>query len=342
MGADESDDEEDFMSDKFLVDAASSSTSSVKAEEPLTYSEQRKRALHASYDKGQTKSRAEREKEARRDGLGRSLIETADVGAKRKQEDGAGDEGSNKALRMMMSMGFKPGQSLGRQGLDRPRDDGSTPLQIDDRWLGRGSRSGIGKLPRSSALAIVREIDDASSSASKEHEGGDVAEFRARTRESHDIRHAESLLRGARKTCEDLDRSEMAMTYSPLWLDPASLFKRQEDLPPDVAEVVAFAFAGLDDEKQNDQKIQQAEGSTPGDVAVRPLDQPSEEVDKVTARIERAKIARSFSLLRAPVRLQITVSHLRRAHSYCLFCGHRYVSQDELNELCPGEEEDDH
>lgn len=41
-------------------------------------------------------------------------------------------------------------------------------------------------------------------------------------------------------------------------------------------------------------------------------------------------------------RLDVTLSHLRRAHCYCLFCGHRYASDEDLERSCPGEQEDDH
>lgn len=59
--------------------------------------------------------------------------------------------------------------------------------------------------------------------------------------------------------------------------------------------------------------------------------------------IEEAQADIAFVPSKQPkARLDITLSHLRRAHNYCLFCGHQYSSSDELNISCPGEEEDDH
>jgi hypothetical protein len=100
-----SDDEDDYLSDKFLLlgDASSSNPSSSR---PKTYSELRKDALRASEAK-QAVARKRSQREIVEEGLNTSLFEKA------KEQEAAG-LGKNKALGMMMRMGFKPGQSLGR------------------------------------------------------------------------------------------------------------------------------------------------------------------------------------------------------------------------------------
>jgi hypothetical protein len=104
-------DDEDYLSDKFLAQAAAAS-SSVKTYTERRKEEQRRAAIRNEQNK--RKSRRELEQESRQEGLSRSLFE-------REKDDGDGDgdaeDGAapkSKALAMMMKMGFKPGQALGQ------------------------------------------------------------------------------------------------------------------------------------------------------------------------------------------------------------------------------------
>lgn len=98
--ADDSDD--DYLSDKFLT--------ITEPQKPKTYGEKRKEALRKSLlkdEQNKTKSTRQLELESREEGLSRSLFERA-------EDDKASGRGTeNKALSMMMKMGFKPGQALG-------------------------------------------------------------------------------------------------------------------------------------------------------------------------------------------------------------------------------------
>ncbi len=99
--ADDSDD--DYLSDKFL-------TTITEPQKPKIYSENRKEALRKSLlkdEQNRTKSARQLELESREEGLSRSLFERAE----HDKASGRGTE--NKALSMMMKMGFKPGQALG-------------------------------------------------------------------------------------------------------------------------------------------------------------------------------------------------------------------------------------
>lgn len=102
------DDDDDYLSDKFLFNEASSSS------KPSTYSQLRKEALKKSQIKNEQnkiKGRRQREIESREEGLSKSLFERA------KEDEAAGILSSgNKALSIMLKMGFKPGQSLGNVG----------------------------------------------------------------------------------------------------------------------------------------------------------------------------------------------------------------------------------
>jgi hypothetical protein len=117
-----SDDEDDFMSDKFLVPDPGTRDS----KRPTTYADRRKAAARVSEARnlaGRTKSRREREIEAREEGLSKSLFERATENP---------EASGGKALAMMMRMGFKPGQALGRTEDDEEKEDRTDETTTDD------------------------------------------------------------------------------------------------------------------------------------------------------------------------------------------------------------------
>ena len=98
-------DDDDYLSDKFLTEPSSSSAV------PKTYAQIRKEVAKKAQlknEQNRLKGRRQREVESREEGLSKSLFERA------KEEEEAGISTGSKALSMMMKMGFKPGQSLGR------------------------------------------------------------------------------------------------------------------------------------------------------------------------------------------------------------------------------------
>lgn len=100
-----SNDEEDYLSDKFLAQIEAAP----KPQQPKSYIERRKQASKRSQllnERNRKKSRRLIELEAREEGLQTSLIQKA-------QEEAKETGKQNKALAIMMKMGFKPGQSLG-------------------------------------------------------------------------------------------------------------------------------------------------------------------------------------------------------------------------------------
>ena len=103
-------DEDDYLSNKFLDDEQASSS------KPTTYSQLRKAAQKKAQSKNERnriKSRRQREIESREEGLSKSLFERA-------KEEEAGMNSENKALSIMLKMGFKPGQALGNNDNDIP------------------------------------------------------------------------------------------------------------------------------------------------------------------------------------------------------------------------------
>jgi hypothetical protein len=141
------DDQDDYLSDKFLADAASTSSTT------KTYSQLRKEAQRQAKlknDKNKLKSRHQREMESREEGLSKSLFERV------IEEEKSGIGQGSKALNIMMKMGFKPGQPLGKTDDDEPTREPqlspsdveetepkhnrlkhiTVPLPINDEWKG--------------------------------------------------------------------------------------------------------------------------------------------------------------------------------------------------------------
>ena len=127
-----SDDEGDYLSDKFLAQLEAAS----KPRQPKSYTEKRKQVLKQSQllnEQNRKKSRKQMELEAREEGLQTSLIQ--------KAQDEARESGKqNKALAIMMKMGFKPGQGLGESHEESP------------------SPSSIGRNPRSARTTEGSDI----------------------------------------------------------------------------------------------------------------------------------------------------------------------------------------
>lgn len=113
-----SDDEDDYLSDKFLAQLEATP----KPQQPKSYVERRKQALKRSQllnEQNRKTSRKQMELEAREEGLRTSLIQKAEEEAKESGKQ-------NKALVIMMKMGFKPGQSLGES-----HEESSSSSSID-------------------------------------------------------------------------------------------------------------------------------------------------------------------------------------------------------------------
>lgn len=238
----EEEEEEDFMSDKFLQDPATTKAGSTAAKTTETYSERRRREVDRAKEQSRILSRAEREKAARKRGLGRSLIEIAEGKGEGREERGAngeveeeagkrkrieqdqGDEevgqGESKALRMMKAMGYVTGDALGKKDGKAKEDDPESAEGGTERGTSRAEESRdltaplaiderwIGARVRHGIGIVSRSIHEASEKQAAEAARGDLDDFRKRATREHEAKHCEALLRRARKTCEDLDRQQ--------------------------------------------------------------------------------------------------------------------------------------
>jgi hydroxylamine reductase (hybrid-cluster protein) len=121
-----SDEEDDYLSEKLLAGIVAQSSSGSK-----TYFQRRREAQLQSEIRnlaGRTKSKKEIEREnleTLKEGMGTSLFEREKLGE-------AG--GPSKAMNMMTKMGFKPGQTLGKQqGTTSSTESGDTLSKKSDQ-----------------------------------------------------------------------------------------------------------------------------------------------------------------------------------------------------------------
>ncbi|KAG8875420.1 hypothetical protein FRB97_005091 [Tulasnella sp. 331] len=393
-------DEDDYLSEKFLNPPSSvgpgrtAASPSKAVRMDLTYAERRREAQRISDLKnqaGRRRSRKEVEEEARREGLSRSLFERAreEVAMKKRRVgDDDGDEDTalmvppkNKAMDMMLKMGFKEGESLGKKDQDGavaekgqrlsvhsdsdapsgPAGPGALenkktsthlieplPLAI---WAGRKGL-GLGKRtfavepkPKTTLSNGIVPID------SHVQESQDA--YRARVREEHERGRAVGRLVNARKTLIDLDEKN-GIVFNIIRIDPLNT----ETIPPELL----YLLDDLDLDNQNHDTAARLRAQMQRDT-LQTLDHNEDPLDggrglplsekaagkatvqqKVDMTFDEDTLqdTRDWLQLSVQDRLRFTLEHLRSAYYYCFWCGAKYEDEAELEELCPGVDEEAH
>ncbi|EGG04158.1 uncharacterized protein MELLADRAFT_89632 [Melampsora larici-populina 98AG31] len=330
----EEEEEEDFMSDKFLIPINNTSSTST-----LTYSDKRKRKQIESLNKSYKKSRAEQEIEAREEGLRNDLIANQFKSIKESdsKDPSIPTTTHSKAVQMMLKMGFQPGKALGKQPTTEPIESNlskkttNSQIQSHEAFPNQASsshkplitpieiklrngRGGIGtEKPTKARYQFSKPHQDLNEDEIKAQK-----EFFEKSKSKFDIRKIESNLSKARRTCQELDLRN-GIEENVLWLDPYSDEIRDE-------------VNGLDtDEKR-------LKGLKDPNVFETTVVSTEEEEEDISDREEKA----SWLALDSASRLIHTLRYLRQEYFYCIWCGCQYDSLEELNQECPGEDEDDH
>jgi len=347
--ADDGDD--DYLSDKFLT--------VVEPQKPQTYSEKRKETLRQSLlrdEHNRTKGRRQLELESREEGLSKSLFERA-------EDDKASGRGpEHKALSMMLKMGFKPGQAL---GIPASVDEGIVPMPTTSLshnvprqepsvvQLGKGhlanpipltewsGRKGIGLGKRAPSPTELERLAKVARAAEEE----DKESFRDRSRREFEQRRAEARLGPAQRTCATLDE-RAGKEFNVLWLDLAN----PEAFPSGLMDAVVVetstsvpAWRGgepLPREEELLRRQMQAD-------ALEPLDDGDDLPRNADSTVvswppETINEAAQFLRLNPVERLDRVLQYLRAEYHYCFWCGTQYKGSDEMEEECPGPDEDMH
>lgn len=150
-----SDSEEDFMSDKFLVDAPSASEQTYSSRRAAA---QRRSAAKVAAHTAQQRPLREIEAERRKAGLARNLLadsddDEEDEGRKKLAVKPTRTQGQNKAMGLMKAMGWTPGEALGRR---RSASPPSKPTAPSDPSSSTSGHAGIGARGRAERAEPIR------------------------------------------------------------------------------------------------------------------------------------------------------------------------------------------
>ncbi|KAF8803703.1 RNA-binding domain-containing protein [Phlegmacium glaucopus] len=362
---------DDYLSNKFLPDEHESSS------KPTTYSQLRKAAQRKAQSKNEQnriKSRRQREIESREEGLSKSLFERA------KEEEDAGMSSGNKALSIMMKMGFKPGQALGNndhlandiqnsplgsplknnaegggpQGIgftsDTPTVSETLPVmnihtkhKTEPLPLNEWTgRQGIGLGKRARSPSAAERL----AKMAKMAEDMDHRDFRERARDDYNNRRAEGRLAPAQLTCATLDE-QMEKSFNVLWLNP----NNPNTFPRGLMDALSAhnsSNIGIIPNETGESVQSRLRKQMQAD-ALQPVDHEESTTNKKSFipaedqySPEVLEEATQFLRLQAQDRLYLVLSYLRDKHAYCFWCGVKYESEGEIQSQCPGPDEDDH
>ncbi|KAH7887916.1 hypothetical protein F5I97DRAFT_1806012 [Phlebopus sp. FC_14] len=303
---------------------------------------------NAEIIQNRNKSRRQREQESREEGLGKSLFERA-------EEDG----GENKALGMMMKMGFKMGQSLGNTDDDLSKDvERPSPVETSaaapstktqhkveplplSEWTGKKG-IGLGKRARSPG------VSDRIAKMAKMAEETSQTNFRDRSRREYEERRAETRLAPAQRTCLTLDE-KAGISFNTLCLDPKSVDTIPQSLMDAISDytrpVPSPVPGGTDDEASRLRSQMRADalqpvGSDDDDEAL--IDTKASQTQQDEFPPETVEEAAHFLRLGPRDRLSLLLTYLRDKYAYCFWCGTQFQDEGDMAQSCPGPEEDDH
>ncbi|KAK0409418.1 hypothetical protein QR680_004533 [Steinernema hermaphroditum] len=229
----------------------------------------------------------------------------------------------SKGFALLAKMGYKPGMKLGVQkdgmsnGLAEP-----LPLDLKTNRTGLGHEAEEEKQRKDRVEAHMKHMKERAAMHNVL-----VGDFRKRKRNQDEYKIIIGDIMKSRKACHELDtRNELALPtedwHWPIYrerkaaddpLASTSRVPRRRDLP----------FSDDDEDHQHDDEdatYVYANGKpAPKEERLREL--PLEQLDE---------------------KLRSITEHLRAMHLYCVWCGHQYESEIELEDQCPGVTRCDH
>ncbi|EEB89775.1 hypothetical protein MPER_12095 [Moniliophthora perniciosa FA553] len=343
-----SDEEDDYLSDKFLIESTTTKPPGTK-----TYSQLRKDAQKLAQIKNEQnrqKSRRERELEAREEGLSKSLFHRA------QEEEASGT--SNKALSIMMKMGFKPGESLGKvedEGKEKDKDEANDyseqtsdalndqektesrisghrkePIPLNE-WSGRQGIGTSRKLKRGPSPTSAERV----AKMAKMEEESAKDDFRNRTRREYEERRAEGRLGPAQRTCMTLDE-KAGKTFSVLWLNPGNTDSFPSGLLHALAARTTLEMPSSSVRHPTDSIEARLRREMEADALSHDNDEPTSTVVEDEYSQNTLEEAAQFLRLQARDRLALVLSYLRDDYAYWFWCGTHYDDRKYLLNHVPG------
>jgi len=215
---------------------------------------------------------------------------------------------------------------------------------------GQARKKGIGlgkRAPSPTELERLAKVARATEDMNKES-------FRDRSRREYEQRRAEARLGPAQRTCATLDE-RAGKEFNVLWLDPIN----PDTFPAGLLDAVATATvtapteSGKGEERPVEERLREQMRAD----ALQPVDGDDDDDDVAVSASSPKNAdlngelhltpkwiedAAQFLRLNPTERLDRTLQYLRAEYHYCFWCGTQYKSSDEMEEECPGPEEDMH
>jgi len=219
------------------------------------------------------------------------------------------------------------------------------------RHFNKLGKKGIGLGKRASSpteLERLAKVARATEDTNKES-------FRDRSRREYEERRADARLGPAQRTCATLDE-RAGKEFNVLWLDPIN----PDTFPAGLLDAVAAstaaaaatattpAWSGKGEERSIEERLREQMRVD----ALQPLDDDDDVVPNSPKNADFnseshlptkwIEDAAQFLRLNPAERLDRILQYLRAEYHYCFWCGTQYKSSDEMQEECPGPEEDMH
>ncbi|CAL1702243.1 unnamed protein product [Somion occarium] len=204
-------------------------------------------------------------------------------------------------------------------------------------------KKGIGLGKRAASPSATERL----AKMAKMAEDRDHLDFRDRARQEYEERRAEGQLGPAQRTCVTLDEKD-GREFNVLWLNPNNPDGFPEgflDALNDPVLVASIHRNRVDTSLEGRLRARmQADALQP---LTSTLDDVESRKDKVTLAKttyseEDIKEATQFLRLGPKDRLTLVLEYLRRRYAYCFWCGTEYNDQEDLENNCPGPDEEDH
>ena len=333
------------MDDKFLTQAEEHTKQQSKGQSQ-TYGQMRLKALKESEEKNMAnrlKSKKQREREGLEQGLERNLIDEATKVNDDKDNDKDNSGEGNKALSMMLKMGFKPGQSLGKRPNDNENNVNDDNNNDNDKTVKKSKliepikpyflqgKSGIG-IQR---VISSKEIAEAAKLSNNLNET--QQDFRIRKTYEAKCRKSEGVLKQLRNTIKNLDEDngmKVSITYlryeikhyllhnikfNVFWINPYDIesypsFLLSEDVQPSI-NTDQQSQSQLIKDKMNADKLHDInEDDNENDDNFN-----DKEIDNTDINDELIQQCKDFIRIDSPTRLKFTLEYAREAYFYCFW-----------------------
>jgi hypothetical protein len=331
----EEEEEEDYMSMTLPTTTTTTNTTSSNPKKTSLQLQREKRHLASLRAHQKPKRQLEAEAAATRDlALATSTLETQYAA-------------SSKGALIMAKMGFKPGQALGRATQNGRKE----PVQI----LLKQGKGGIGA--DAEAKKRAREDMEALQGREKARKVGE-GEFRDRMAREREEKRLEGVWWGAMKVCErfdndddDAEEEEASTTTAPT----STQKKKQEQVNKE--KKVTLLYRPLLQKRLHQTKQKQLHKSALDALSSYHHDPEADTHDKIALGLdaeikdeypdqeeegqEDAEL-QDYLALQVHERVGKVVAYLRERYGYCFWCKYRYASVEEMDEACPGLEEEMH